>query len=83
MPRPALIMTGYICSGVYLLEHVIWSHESNQPERDVDIEVFKRWMDDGGFISSVEDVKKANVNVDRVIKLNSAIVFGSKVEAKL
>ncbi|KAF5369463.1 hypothetical protein D9758_002733 [Tetrapyrgos nigripes] len=80
MPRPALMLIGYILSGLYLLEHAIWAHTANQPEKEVDVEVFRRWIDDSGFTAAVEDVKKARIASDNVIKSNSAMVFGVKTK---
>jgi hypothetical protein len=80
LPRPALILMGYVLSSIYLLEHALWSHENSQPEKEVDLDVFKRWMDDSGFIAAVEDLKKAKAGSEDAIRSNNVLVFGSKAK---
>ncbi|KAF9444339.1 hypothetical protein P691DRAFT_807532 [Macrolepiota fuliginosa MF-IS2] len=81
VPRPALLLVGSIASSVYLLEHAIWSYNQKEPEAEVDIEVFKRWIVQSGLEGNVEEVKKAK-DADQAltrVKANEKIVFGTKL----
>ena len=53
IPRPALFLFGYTASSLYLLEHAIWSHTNGEAERETDIEVFTRWVAEGGLTGAV------------------------------
>ncbi|KAF9241123.1 hypothetical protein BU15DRAFT_73601 [Melanogaster broomeanus] len=48
VPRPALMLVGYAASAAMLLEHAVWSDNTKALERDIDAEVFTRWVNEGG-----------------------------------
>ncbi|KZT23442.1 hypothetical protein NEOLEDRAFT_1157320 [Neolentinus lepideus HHB14362 ss-1] len=76
--RPALFLFGYVASALYLLEHAVWSSATSQPERETDVEVFKRWVAEGGLQSSVGAVRTARaVAQGNRSKMNRAIVYWS------
>lgn len=83
IPRPALILLGAITSGVYLLEHAIWSHNIGESTSLVDIEVFRRWIFEGGMESAIEAVQRIRLNPAKRVDLNSELVFGEKASSKL
>ena len=83
VPRPALLLIGHITSSCYLLEHLTWSYSNNEPERYVDIEVFRRWVLEGGTAAVIEDVKCVKQNANQRIQTDSALVFGTPYKAKL
>jgi hypothetical protein len=75
------MLLGSIASSTYLLEHAIWSYNGKEPEADVDIEVFRRWVVQSNMERHMEDVRKArdaNLIQERV-KANEKIVFGTKL----
>jgi hypothetical protein len=83
MPRPALILLGYITSGVLLLQHATWSHQTSQAGHETDFAVFCRWVEDG-LQDAVEDVRRTRRETDTRIQENAAIVYGyNKASAKL
>ncbi|KAF9463049.1 hypothetical protein BDZ94DRAFT_649315 [Collybia nuda] len=82
-PRPALLLTGYVTSCCFLLEHAIWAYNAGDVECDTDIEVFRRWALEGGMIGAIHDVRNAKQNTDRRVLANSALVFGGSIKAKL
>ena len=83
--RPALQLTGFLASSVYLLEHAIWSYTSLEAERDADIEAFRRWVLEGGIVAVLEDVRQAKQtrSTNRLVQSNSMLVFGVSSKAKL
>ncbi|KAG7088385.1 hypothetical protein E1B28_012386 [Marasmius oreades] len=83
MPRPALMLMGYTTSSLLLLEHTIWSSTTMQPERETDITVLCRWIEEGGLSSAIEDVKRVEKNSRNREIEDSAIVFGRAVNPKL
>ncbi|KAK7056848.1 hypothetical protein VNI00_002565 [Paramarasmius palmivorus] len=83
MPRPALMLLGYITSGVLLLQHATWSYQTSRAGRETDFTVFCRWVEDG-LQDAVEDVRRTRREADTRIQENAAIVYGySKTSAKL
>ncbi|KAG5648418.1 hypothetical protein DXG03_004992 [Asterophora parasitica] len=88
-PRPALILTGYIASSAFLLEHAVWAWgggEEGPEERDVHVEVFRRWVLEGGVAPAVEDLRRAREDGEGSkgvrVRDNERIVFG-RVRPKL
>jgi hypothetical protein len=79
VPRPALLLIGSIASSIYLLEHAIWSYAQKEPEADVDIEVFNRWVVRSGLEGYVEEVKRAKGVGKAGIEANERMVFGAKM----
>ncbi|KAF9013268.1 acyl-CoA dehydrogenase/oxidase [Cyathus striatus] len=83
IPHPALMLVGSIASSIYLLEHATWSYLTHQPEADIDIEVFKRWISEGTLWTAITDVKKVRENIDDRVATNARIVFGSSAKSKM
>jgi len=83
MPRPALMLTGFVASSSYLLEHAIWSHTDGEAERDADVEVFRRWVLEGGIVAAIEDVRRVKQSTNRRVESNSRLVFGGSLSGKL
>lgn len=83
IPRPALILMGFLASSSYLLEHAIWSYTNGEAECDTDIEVFRRWVLEGGMVATIEDVRRAKQSTDQRVQSNSSLVFGGCSQAKL
>ena len=76
MPRLALLLTAYTASSLYLLEHALWSHAAEEAERPLDVEVFRRWVDEGGLTTAIKDVQiVAGSTHDRVLA-NTMMVYG-------
>ncbi|KAJ3570101.1 hypothetical protein NP233_g4628 [Leucocoprinus birnbaumii] len=81
VPRPALLLVGSVTSSVYLLEHAIWSYSQKEPEAELDLEVFTRWIVQSGMqgnIAEVKNAKNAGIIQQRV-KVNERLVFGTKL----
>ncbi|EIW59446.1 uncharacterized protein TRAVEDRAFT_122464 [Trametes versicolor FP-101664 SS1] len=86
VPRPALFVFSHIASSVYLLEHAIWAAKTSEPGHEIDAEVFKRWVLEGGLDTALENVRRAKNSSQDRMETNSAIVYGvnaSKVAAHL
>lgn len=83
LARPALVLFGYISSSLYLLEHMTWSHSNGEPGRDTDVEVFKRWVEEGGLVHAVEDMKRAKGAGDERAEMDLRIVYGLGCKVKL
>ncbi|KAG8214654.1 hypothetical protein J3R82DRAFT_9732 [Butyriboletus roseoflavus] len=79
LPRPGLMLVGYAASAAMLLEHAVWSHNTKISERDVDAEVFVRWVNEGGLSSSVREVLEIARGLghhEERIRMNSTLVYG-------
>ncbi|KAG6890631.1 hypothetical protein C0995_006607 [Termitomyces sp. Mi166 len=83
VPRPAIILTGYVASTAFLLEHAMWAHISGESNRETDAEVVRRWIVEGGMVAAIEDVKRAKGDGNKRVRSNPVIVFGQAVRAKL
>ncbi|RDB17827.1 Acyl-CoA dehydrogenase family member 11 [Hypsizygus marmoreus] len=83
IPRPALMVTGYIASSAFLLEHAIWAYTVGDAARDTDIEVFSRWVLEGGTAAAIDDLRRAKEGTEGRVKANLAMVFGEAARAKL
>lgn len=92
LPRPALILFSYATSALYLLEHTAWALKTGEPSALVDVEVFRRWVDESGFHGAVDEVvrlssasaKDASAHVvhDAAIVYSSAAVGQSSEDAR-
>jgi hypothetical protein len=76
IPRPALFLFGYVASSLFLLEHAIWSYTSGEAEQATDVEVFRRWVMEGGLTSAVEDVRRVRKFTAERVEMDVGIVFG-------
>ena len=83
IPRPALMLLGAIASSIYLLEHAVWAEVQPEFANNLDAEVFRRWVIEGGMEGAIQAVKRAKVNAGARAALNSALVFGSRRTSKL
>ena len=83
IPRPALVLVASIASSVYLLEHAIWSKTTRGHSREMDVEVFRRWVLEGGTAAAIEDVKEAKEGMKNRIDINFAITFGNNRKARM
>lgn len=77
------MLMGFVASSSYLLEHAIWSHTDGDAERNTDVEVFRRWVLEGGIVAAIEDVRRVKQSTDRRVESNSTLVFGGSLSAKL
>jgi hypothetical protein len=82
-PRPAFMLVGAISSSVCLLEHAIWSHTISENTEDLDVDVFNRWVFEGGMEATIQLVKRVQYGTEERVKFNAALVFGSKTMPKL
>ncbi|KAF4590168.1 hypothetical protein EYR40_009433 [Pleurotus pulmonarius] len=75
VPRAGLFVVGHVASSVYLLEQAIWSNAVNDNQKNVDSEVFNRWVIEGGLTKALADLTRArNARSDRLAS-NYSIVF--------
>ena len=77
------MLVGALSSSVYLLEHAIWSHTVSENTEDLDVDVFNRWVFEGGMEATMQVVGKVQYDTQERVKLNTALVFGSKTISKL
>ena len=81
VPRPALFVFSYVASAIYLLEHAIWARDVGEKTADVDLEVFRRWVDENGLGTAIEDVRRARKDPSTRSVMDAKIVFGDELEA--
>jgi hypothetical protein len=74
---------GFVASSSYLLEHAIWSYAEGEAERDTDVEVFRRWVLEGGMVAAIDDVRRVKLSTDHRVGSNSSLVFGGSLRARL
>ncbi|EGN98171.1 hypothetical protein SERLA73DRAFT_183072 [Serpula lacrymans var. lacrymans S7.3] len=79
VPRPALLLVGHTASSVFLLEHAVWSWNTKDTECETDVEVFRRWVVEGGLSGVMEEVRIAQEAVKSRIATNRSITYGSKL----
>jgi hypothetical protein len=83
VPRPAFYLLSQVTVSLYLLEHAIWSHTNVTTQSNIDIEAFSRWVEDCGLAVSRDAVRKAlKVGFNRS-KMDTGLVYGVDVRAKL
>ncbi|KAF9533136.1 acyl-CoA dehydrogenase/oxidase [Crepidotus variabilis] len=82
--RPTLFLVGAVTASISLLEHAIWSSQSSEPSSKLDLEIFSRWVSEGGLGESIDAVKRART-MDSATRItsNSEIVFGSSPRSRL
>ena len=81
LPRPALFLFAHVASSVYLLEHAVWAVSTSEHESSTNVEVFRRWVLEGGLDATLEDVRRTKkLQVDRA-RMDSQIVYGSTAKA--
>lgn len=76
IPRPALVLFSHTASALYLLEHAIWAQNSGQAAASTDVEVFRRWVDEAGLLSALQDVRRAKTAGANRLKMDAEIVYG-------
>lgn len=67
------MLTGYMSSAFYLLEHAIWSEDAT------DIAVFQRWVTEGGLVGAIADVEAAAKRAPERGDENAGIVYGPRL----
>lgn len=78
--RPGLMLVGHAASAAMLLEHAVWSDNTKTLDRDVDANVFVRWVNEGGLLSSFREV--VDITAGRQgerLSMNSTLVYGPKL----
>ncbi|KAF8503214.1 acyl-CoA dehydrogenase/oxidase [Hysterangium stoloniferum] len=69
IPRPLLFLFAHVAAALYLLEHVVWAAAPSRRNQyhawRADLEVFKRWVEEG--------LDSARVEVERVIALENPV----------
>jgi hypothetical protein len=45
LPRPVLNYFAIVASGIFMLEHAVWSAAHDHKAHGVDLEAFRRWVD--------------------------------------
>lgn len=79
LPRPALFLFAHVASSAYLLEHAIWAVKTSEASRDVDVEVFRRWVVEGAFDVALENVRKVkNLPAQERVQTDADIVYGAE-----
>ncbi|KAI0057809.1 acyl-CoA dehydrogenase NM domain-like protein [Artomyces pyxidatus] len=76
IPRSAFMLISQITTSLYLLEHAAWSHSTRDRQRDIDVEAFRRWVDEGGLKTARDDVKRVLGAGDYRSQLDFALVYG-------
>lgn len=82
VPRPALFLYSYVVSALYLLEHAAWAWKTGETTADIDTEVFRRWVDEGGLQGARDDVKRAKTAEGGRLALSAKIVYGTEPSVK-
>ncbi|KAI0087786.1 acyl-CoA dehydrogenase/oxidase [Irpex rosettiformis] len=79
--RPALFIFSYAASALYLLEHAIWVFNVGEKSPDVDLEVFRRWVEENSLQSAIEDARRSRKDSPKRSAMNAKIVYGNELEA--
>ncbi|EJF59538.1 acyl-CoA dehydrogenase NM domain-like protein [Dichomitus squalens LYAD-421 SS1] len=81
LTTPLLNYFAAISCALYLLEHVTWSISVKDATSEVDLEAFRRWVEEGEIAHTHDQMTKAQEDYHRRIALNSKIVYGGDVLA--
>ncbi|GAA5914986.1 hypothetical protein JCM8208_005023 [Rhodotorula glutinis] len=86
LPRPFLLLVGFLASTTYLVEQALWSAHARRPEAQLDAWVVERWVRDGKAVeaaAAVERVLGESAGEAReAAQRERELVYGAK-EAKL
>ena len=63
------------------MEHAIWAHTIGEPAASTDIEVVRRWIDEGGLTQAVTDVRRAKAAGTDRTDADAKVVYGAYEEA--
>ena len=76
---PCLVLNYFaiISSGIFLLEHAAWAIATEQSTSEVDVEAFRRWVEERDLAKTESLIQSAREEGRRRAVLNSKIVFGS------
>jgi hypothetical protein len=74
--RPLLFLLGHLASSLYLLEHALWSFETKYQSWEVDVDVFKRWVDEGGIGEVLREVEVLKKEGEAREARDKGIVYG-------
>lgn len=74
--RPALMVFSHVTSALYLLEHAVWASTTGEPTAETDVEVFRRWVDEGGLHEALQDLQRAKATGECRSKTDTQIVYG-------
>ena len=74
--RPALMLTGFVASALYLLEHANWAVEHQETSAAIDVEVFQRWMLESGLGEALNEVARIMQTGEGKKQMDKRIVFG-------
>jgi len=84
IPRPALMLVGAVASSIYLLEHATWSYKNSELTKELDSEVFRRWVLEGEVEGALQALRRIRTGDSRNrAQLNSRLAFGGVVGPKL
>lgn len=74
------MLFSHVTSALYLLEHAIWAHATGEPTAETDIEVFRRWAQEGGLDQAIQEVQRAKADNASRPKADAQIVYGAGAE---
>lgn len=84
VPRPLFFLLGHTASALFLLEHAIWSLSPSQEsteEREMHIEAFIRWVDEGPTGSSLQQainhVERVWETKETLVQTDKAMLYGT------
>lgn len=80
VPRPALYVFSYVASALYLLENAIWAWKTGEKTAEVDLEVFRRWVEENGLQTSIHDTQRARNDTSKRNSMDTKIVYGDDFE---
>lgn len=61
----------------------MWSHNRGEEGYEIDAEVFRRWVNESGFVAAEQELDRTRAEAKFMNTSNSAIVFGRRGRAKL
>lgn len=76
LPRVVLNFFASITCGLFLLQHAVWSMVNDEDTKEVDVEVFRRWVEEGDSRSSIRDIITISDNHEERARMNFKLVNG-------
>ena len=80
---PCLVLNHFavVSCSLQLLEHASWAVKNNELTKEVDIEAFRRWVEEGDLAKFEREIERVREDKGSRVVLDSSLVYGSATES--
>lgn len=80
LARSVLNYFSSVTCGLSLLQHAMWSEDTHQASSEIDIESFRRWVDEGDVHVYAKEIRSVlAIGSESRASFNSRLVYGAKL----